>query len=150
MTLSTHSVVGAGLALVTHVNPGVAFVIGFTSHFVLDAIPHWDYPMKRSFIALDVILSLLLVWFFFFPHSESIVSFFTSAVAWGAFGAVLPDMLMGLHMVFPTKLSVLLDRFHSYVVHSKVRLDHMKFVGPLLQGVFIAIVVVLSRYYAVI
>jgi hypothetical protein len=23
-----------------------AFVIGFGSHFVLDAIPHWDYPIK--------------------------------------------------------------------------------------------------------
>jgi hypothetical protein len=31
-----------------------AFVIGFGSHFVLDAIPHWDYPIKSQSVDLKI------------------------------------------------------------------------------------------------
>jgi hypothetical protein len=46
MILSTHAIVGAALASFLPAHPIGAFVIGFGSHFVLDAIPHWDYPIK--------------------------------------------------------------------------------------------------------
>jgi hypothetical protein len=46
MILSTHAIVGAALASFLPAHPIGAFIIGFGSHFVLDAIPHWDYPIK--------------------------------------------------------------------------------------------------------
>ena len=46
MILSTHAVVGAALASFVPSHPLAALVIGFASHFALDAIPHWDYPIK--------------------------------------------------------------------------------------------------------
>jgi hypothetical protein len=29
-------------------HPTTAFVLGFASHFVLDAIPHWDYAIRSA------------------------------------------------------------------------------------------------------
>jgi hypothetical protein len=46
MILTTHAVVGAALATFLPSHPVIAFAVGFASHFVLDAIPHVDYPIK--------------------------------------------------------------------------------------------------------
>jgi hypothetical protein len=50
MILCTHAVVGAALASFVPSHPAAAFAIGFASHFVLDAIPHWDYSIKSRSI----------------------------------------------------------------------------------------------------
>jgi hypothetical protein len=46
MTLTTHAIVGAALASAVPTHPVVAFSLGFCSHFLLDAIPHWDYQLN--------------------------------------------------------------------------------------------------------
>ena len=46
MILTTHAVVGAALATFLPSHPAAAFAVGFASHFVLDAIPHVDYPIR--------------------------------------------------------------------------------------------------------
>src|SRR6266568_8437634 len=48
MILSTHAMVGAAIASFLPSNPTAAFVLGFASHFALDAIPHWDYPIRSA------------------------------------------------------------------------------------------------------
>ena len=48
MILSTHAFVGAAIASFLPSHPTTAFVLGFASHFVLDAIPHWDYPIRSA------------------------------------------------------------------------------------------------------
>src|SRR5438105_14577762 len=48
MILSTHAIVGAAIASFLPSHPTIAFVLGFGSHFVLDAIPHWDYPISSA------------------------------------------------------------------------------------------------------
>jgi hypothetical protein len=48
MVLSTHAIVGAAISSFITSQPAAAFVLGFASHFALDAIPHWDYPIKSS------------------------------------------------------------------------------------------------------
>ena len=50
MILTTHAVVGAALASFVPSHPAVAFVLGFGSHFILDAIPHVDYPIRSRSI----------------------------------------------------------------------------------------------------
>jgi hypothetical protein len=46
--LSTHAIVGAAIASFLPSHPTTAFVLGFGSHFVLDAIPHWDCPIRSA------------------------------------------------------------------------------------------------------
>jgi hypothetical protein len=48
MILSTHAIAGAAIASFLPSHPTAAFVLGFASHFVLDAIPHWDYPIRSA------------------------------------------------------------------------------------------------------
>src|SRR5262249_58022676 len=48
MILSPHAVVGAAIANLLPAHPGAAFVLGFASHFALDAIPHADYPLRSA------------------------------------------------------------------------------------------------------
>ena len=48
MILSTHAIVRAAIASFVPSHPTTAFVLGFASHFVLDAIPHWDYPISSA------------------------------------------------------------------------------------------------------
>src|ERR1700676_3562729 len=48
MILSTHAIVGAAIASFLPSHPAAAFVLGFASHFILDAIPHWDYPIRST------------------------------------------------------------------------------------------------------
>src|SRR6516165_2928546 len=54
MILSTHGIVGAALASFLPAHPIGAFIIGFGSHFVLDAIPHWDYPIKSRSVDPEI------------------------------------------------------------------------------------------------
>lgn len=44
--LSTHAVVGAAIAALMPDHPALAFVSRIASHFAVDAIPHWDYPLR--------------------------------------------------------------------------------------------------------
>src|SRR5438270_8986664 len=105
MILSTHAIVGAAIASFLPSHPTTAFVLGFGSHFVLDAIPHWDYPISSASVnpkigapvtfdrallrdlvvigsdgLLGILGALLL-----FASSEGLWS-----ILLGAFGAMLP------------------------------------------------------------
>ena len=46
MILSTHAIVGGATASSFPSHPAAAIAAGFVSHFVIDAIPHWDYPLQ--------------------------------------------------------------------------------------------------------
>jgi hypothetical protein len=46
MILSTRAIVGGALASVFPSHPVVVIAAGFASHFAIDAIPHWDYPLR--------------------------------------------------------------------------------------------------------
>src|SRR5258708_36388904 len=48
MILMTHAIVGASIASFMPSHPVAAAALGFASHFALDAIPHWDYPIRSA------------------------------------------------------------------------------------------------------
>jgi len=48
MTLTTHAVVGAADCHKHADHPVIASTLAFASHFVLDAIPHWDYKLSSQ------------------------------------------------------------------------------------------------------
>ena len=136
MILSTHALVGAALANMFPAHPGAAFAVGFASHFVLDAIPHADYPIRSASldpkigaplrfdrallqdavtIGADGFLGLLFA-FLLFASAEN-----QWAILLGAFGAMLPDAIQFLHARFPREPLRTLQRLHRWA-HTKTEL----------------------------
>src|SRR3989344_4805072 len=115
MSLATHAIIGAATARVLAFNPILVVVVAFFSHFILDAIPHWDYKLKsqieidqpengvsmtfgRNFvfdlikIGFDFWLGLGLVFFIFFINQEGN----GPLIILGALAGTLPDFLQFL------------------------------------------------------
>ena len=137
MILSTHAIVGGAVASLAPSHPVLAAVAAFASHFVIDAIPHWDYPLKSiaigkgadnsglrlngalltdlAVIAVDACAGLgLALWMFATPASAWVI-------ALGAIAAILPDPLQFVHSLFPHEPLNTLQRFHGWI-HSKRKL----------------------------
>jgi hypothetical protein len=103
MILTTHAIVGGALASLFPTHPIVAVAAGFASHFAIDAIPHWDYPLQSisvarghrnhlkwqdaALIALDACLGLALAVGLFSAHAPVVV------IMLGAIAGMLPDPL---------------------------------------------------------
>ena len=134
MTLTAHAITGAALASLVPDQPLVGFAVGFISHFVLDAIPHWDYKLNskkedgnnhmnddmvinKNFIkdilkiSFDGILGLLLsliVFNFYFKFS-------TFVVLSGVIGAMMPDALQFVYMKWRHEPLISLQKFHLWI-----------------------------------
>lgn len=137
MILSTHALVGAAIANLLPAHPEAAFVLGFASHFALDAIPHADYPLRSAsldpkigaplrfdralmrdalMIGTDGILGLVFA-FLLFASAES-----QWAILLGASGAMLPDAIQFLHARFPREPLKTLQRLHRWA-HTKTEIN---------------------------
>jgi hypothetical protein len=153
MILCTHAVVGGALASLFPSHPVAAFMVGFGSHFVVDAIPHWDYPLRSisvapdaqnhvrltpalardaGLIGLDAIVGLALAIGIFATPSTLI------GVLAGAVGAMLPDPLQFVHTLYPHEPLASLQRFHRWM-HTKHQLHWP--MGVSSQAAFAATVV---------
>lgn len=158
MILSTHAVVGGAIASLLPWNPAAAAIAGFASHFVIDAIPHWDYPLRSihlgknadnrrlsfgratlidfAVIGMDACAGLgLALWMF---ATEG--SIWTIAI--GAFAAMLPDGLQFVHTLYPRGFLRALQRFHAWI-HSKRALTGLFGVGS--QLAFAGLIAALAR-----
>ncbi len=165
MILVTHGIIGAAVGRLFTSHPLVAFTLGFASHFLSDAIPHWHYPLfsqKRDRenpmnndlvlgkgflidlinIGIDCLLGLVLPilifqgWDGFANPSPAILA--------GAIGGILPDPLQFLYMKWKKGPLVLLQRFHLWI-HSKKDIDHQHFAGIAGQLLIIIAVILLSQ-----
>lgn len=127
MILLGHSIVGASLA-VTQSNPIIAFVIALISHYVTDAIPHYEYnarilvtaPRSREAfwayirVAIDGLFGIAVPFLIFAPQD---VTGAISILA-GISGGMLPDMLWGSSSLWRNNRMLALHfRFH-YRVHT--------------------------------
>lgn len=163
MILSVHAIFGAAVASVVPTHPVAGFVLGFTSHFVLDAIPHKDYhliseelgpnreskleiPIYRKLkflrdlglISLDAVLGICLGFLFFFNLSHPLVFLLS------IFGSLLPDFLTFLYFILKDKSLGMFFRFHTGFVHSKVILKLSQVSGVLLQfGTLVVLITIL-------
>lgn len=134
MILSTHAVVGGAIASLFSSHPALVVVAAFASHFAIDAIPHWDYPLRaitlkrgannrhllvdrrlfRDFalIGFDACAGLLIaIWLFATPATIGVIVL-------GALAGMMPDPLQVLHSVFPNQPLTALQRFHEWI-HTK-------------------------------
>jgi hypothetical protein len=137
MILTTHAIVGGALASLFPTHPIAAIAAGFASHFAIDAIPHWDYPLQSisvapghrdqlkleksmlqdvALIAFDACAGLALTVGLLATPATFVV------IALGALAAMLPDPLQFVHSLHPHEPLATLQRFHCWV-HTKRQLD---------------------------
>jgi hypothetical protein len=156
MILTTHATVGAAAALAFKNKPWLGLILAFISHFVLDAIPHWHYPiryLKRelknskgalpalnggvirdlALIGVDFALGMgisALAGLRFAPENFPLVLI-------GAALGTLPDLLQLLYYLFPAFPFTQIQRFHLRI-HSGKRLDNLHLTGIGSQAVIVA------------
>ncbi len=163
MTLTTHSIIAAAVTKpLAAMNPLIAFTVAIASHYLSDAIPHWDYQLTSienkedkenrhfgssrsavikdiSSMALDGFLGAAIVLLVVHPVTTHQWLWALAAII----GGCLPDFLQGLYML---KLRFLRahQRLHD-MFHTNIRL------GPYpLFGISFQIVIVATALYALI
>ncbi len=140
MVLSVHTLVGGALGAVLPVSPVASFAIGFVSHFILDAIPHSDYPLqslskeredrgqdamvKDGRLAHDLVVNGIdgILGFLILVSLTYNANSLFSIVA-GGLGACFPDALQFLHFMFP-KIGWLkkFKNFHG-IFHTPLKIE---------------------------
>ncbi|WP_027548454.1 hypothetical protein [Bradyrhizobium sp. WSM2254] len=134
MILSTHAVVGGAIASLLPSHPVLVAVAAFASHFAIDAIPHWDYPLRAiklkrgahnrglladprfffelALIGFDACAGLLMaIWLFATPATIVVIVL-------GALAGMSPDPLRVVHRALPKQPLTTLQRFHRWA-HTK-------------------------------
>lgn len=174
MTLGTHAIVGAATATLFPSHPVTAFFAGFCSHFILDAIPHWDYKILSEYANSDRAMSSNVVnsskskelkpdryfWLDILrTGADTLLGFIIIFIVWysivfvewkvlilGAIGGILPDFLQFVYMRFPNKMMSLLQKFHTNTMHSSYRLNNRPIIGIISQIIVIVAIVWLTKY----
>ena len=158
MTLATHIAIAAALTKpVAGAHPVLLFTAGLASHYLSDAIPHWDYSMhsigeknngngrrwnfsRSSWFdiaktALDYALGMALVLLVLEPHSSKEFVWILIATT----GGVLPDFLQALYLM-KFKFLKPHQRFHDFM-HTKIKLGSYPWIGIpfqlLILGIFL-------------
>lgn len=158
MVLTTHAVAGAALAQTMPDNLALGFGLAFVSHFILDMIPHWDYPLSAleksadgkkinqrfklspALVAdfmktgADASLGLILTFVFFYPLNQAAAL----ALVAGVVGALLPDFLQFIFYRYRPFWLKPLQRFHLWI-HATSDLNNRPVLGIICQLVVIAI-----------
>ncbi len=105
MTATGHAIIGTVIAAKIG-NPVLAIPIALASHFVADALPHWDtgyhrkQKSRKSFFiqsAADVLIGFFASWGIitvFFPGTDLIYTYFIVLIA------QLPDWLTAPYLFF--------------------------------------------------
>lgn len=162
MILATHAIVGAAAAQFFPNNPILAFIAAFASHFLLDAIPRWNYPLRsykdappshpldadmsdgKTFImdlfhiGIDALIGTLLSILFFSLPSLSADRVTLTLI--GAIGGMIPDALQFAYWKLRIEPLQTLQRFHRWI-HTKREWEDKPFLGIMLQAILILIIV---------
>jgi hypothetical protein len=155
MTLGTHAIIGAAVASTMPEHPVLGFCAGFISHFIADAIPHYDYPIysesihpkkRERHMHFNSALFRDFADFSFDAGAGLLVALaaFSFTNAWlaiilGAIGGILPDPLQFVAKIWPRQPLNSLQRFHQWI-HT----DHrMRDRGELMLGIVSQLAVIL-------
>jgi len=131
MLETPHVAVGAAIAAKIP-NPFIAIPLAFASHFVLDAVPHWNphivretrkygVPTKKSFmiIVIDSTLALVLGSFIAYQALPDTTHAITILAA--SFASVLPDLIEAPYFFLKTRVNLVkswVDFHRSLQTHS--------------------------------
>lgn len=155
MVLSAHAVVGGAIGALVRGNPLVAFLYGFISHFILDMIPHYDYPIRSGFVdphgedkkillkqilldtfsvGFDILLGIVLAYIFFEANDP------TYSWLFGAVGAIVPDALQFVYGLWKKPPLTWLQKVHE-AVHTNIKFKKNPFIGMSVQVFFVFLVI---------
>jgi len=166
MILASHIIV-SGLLGATTQNYFLAAAIGLVSHYILDAIPHWDFYLSPEFnvkvetedgsfikeklfwkevgkIAIDILIGLGLL--FIFLKNLSYINI--TAVFISVFFGILPDPLKLFYLMTKwrfIKWNFDLQEFVHYSIHSKI--DQKFWPGIIIQTIAVALVFLVLRKF---
>lgn len=148
MTLATHIAIATAVAgPFARIHPAAAFFAAVASHYLADAIPHWDYSLRSMpdggnshnkkwvftraalkkdifHTGLDGLFGILLVSIFTRPSS------WPELLAAGCIiiGAILPDVLQGVYYTKKADFLKPLQKLHDYT-HSEIKLSPYPLIG---------------------
>lgn len=163
MILAAHAIAGAALGRCSQ-NPAVSFTLGFASHFVLDAIPHWQYKLNSriydedptredmafnkdfvrdiSLIGLDCFIGFSLSVFLF--QGWTGLNNLSLPILFGSLGGVFPDALQFLFWKFKEEPLLAIQKFHQWA-HAKKNFAYDSRAGFFLQIAVVASIVLVSK-----
>jgi hypothetical protein len=162
MILLTHAVVGAAVARLFPHHPWLGFFAAIASHFVLDAVPHWQYRVRSitrdkkfidkkvivgkrlgidmSIVTLDFACGLLLSLYFLGNGSPLAPKL---PLILGAVGGCVPDGLQFLYFLVRREPLLTLQKFHAWV-ETKHHISPYSIPGILAQAILVAVVILTS------
>ena len=145
LTLTTHAIVGGAIASLIPAHPWLGLSLAFASHFLLDALPHWDYPIRSSSIkpevaarmkydgalfadlftiggdaALGIVVAVALF------NAQTPASYLLALG--GACAGILPDALQFAYMRFPHQPLTCIQQFHEWI-HTTRRMSKRPVLG---------------------
>ena len=159
MTLTAHAIVGAAVVATIPAHPVLGVCAAFASHFLADAIPHYDYHIRSASInpkvggKITFDRALLLDFFsiggdFALGMILAILLFATPVTWWlvvaGAFAGTLPDALQFVYSKFKHEPLVSLQRFHKWI-HTSVHMREHLMLGIVSQVFFLVAVVTAAK-----
>ena len=144
MTLTTHILIATAAAKpFFNAHPALVFTAAVASHYLADAIPHWDWHLSsieedysgkhnhkltiekgvniRDFvkISLDIFIGSAITFLIFQPELN--IKELTP-LALSVFGGIIPDMLQPIFWLWKEKNPFMfIKRFHSFM-HTKIYL----------------------------
>lgn len=166
MTLTTHIVAGAAGARLFASSPVEGFIIGWLSHYVLDSIVHWDYPLasvgpeiftvesqgklslkNRAVIGdfIKVIIDVCLGFFLAFTFLDYRTDPRYLLILAGGLGSVIPDFLQFIFVVWKNRFIGYFQKFHN-MLHAKTDINDRPLLGITFQAALIIIILVLFNF----
>lgn len=152
MFIAAHAAAGAVIG--QHLEEGAVliFLLAFTSHFLLDLIPHGDHHHVVDYyfgnksklteiyntILVDAVATVIIA-----VVLMTLTSLHRTAIAWGIIGSVLPDLLVGLNELIKNSKTKWFTKFH-FRIHgalvSKIKVTPLA--GTVSQIIIIAALLV--------
>ncbi|MFZ5364830.1 MAG: hypothetical protein ACOZBH_01350 [Patescibacteria group bacterium] len=152
MLLTVHAATGVLIGQKTN-NWWLAFIIAFIAHFIMDMIPHGDQNLIEEYraktkpkqivqlILIDIGLCLAFNLFWLIKFHNNIISYL--AIFMALAGSLLPDLLVGVHEVYPKlfrRFYQAHEFFHDIFKTKKISLS----TGLMMQ---LAILILLFAFY---
>lgn len=144
MLLLSHTITGAVIGQKIN-DPTIIILLAFTSHFILDRIPHWNYNVPDKFdlwefskTLPDIITSILVYLVFLFAYPDQWLN-----ISLGVCFAILPDFLTltqyipGLKILFKS-----LNKFHLKI-QGHINKRYKTFWGLLSQIIYITLLIII-------
>lgn len=160
MTLTTHIIVAGAVAAPLLSNPPLAFAAGLASHYLMDAIPHWDWKLASipedgphtkevgmsykkivrdlRLVTLDISIGLLALFIVVAISGGSGLLVVLFGLIAAAFGGILPDALQFVYFLWQKQPMTTIQKLHDFF-HAKTKVPHKQMIrGLAYQAIIIA------------